>query len=110
MEMQQGYSYHIKDKFFDRIQDKYLMSNKENGNYRPHFYAKQDKKNQALNWRIPISLQVEKYKVIIEKKKESTENLREVLALHNRGINLIYTDIEKIKIIMEQELENTECQ
>ena len=39
MEIRQGYSYHIKDEFFDRVQDRYLMSNKENGNYRPHFYA-----------------------------------------------------------------------
>lgn len=38
MEVTQGYSYHIKDEFFDMIQDKYLMSNKENGNYRPHFW------------------------------------------------------------------------
>lgn len=45
MEIRQGYSYHIKDEFFDMVQDKYLMSNKENGNYRPHFYAIQDKKN-----------------------------------------------------------------
>ena len=31
-----------------------------------------------------------------------TENLREVLALHNRGIHLIFTDIDKIRDIMEQ--------
>ena len=36
MEIRQGYSYHIKDEFFDKVQDKYLMSNKENGNYCPH--------------------------------------------------------------------------
>lgn len=48
MEIRQGYSYYIKDEFFDRVQDKYLMSTKENENYRPHFYAIQDKKNQAL--------------------------------------------------------------
>lgn len=158
MEVQQGYSYHIKDAFFDMVQDKYLMSNKENGNYRPHFYAIQDKKNQALYWMIPISSQVDKYKSIIEKKKRKygkcntivigkfagkenafliqntfpviakfldhiytienkpvtvhkelnrvlVENLREVLALYNRGINLIYTDVAKIKAAMEQELE-----
>lgn len=69
MEIRQGYSYHIKDEFFDRVQDKYLMSNKENENYRPHFYAIQDKKNQVLYWMIPISSQVEKYKSIIKKKK-----------------------------------------
>ena len=34
MEIRQGYSYHIKDEFFDLVQDKYLMSNKEQENYR----------------------------------------------------------------------------
>lgn len=162
MEIRQGYSYHIKDEFFDKVQDKYLMSNKENGSYRPHFYAIQDKKNQSLYWMIPISSQVEKYKVIAEKKKRKygkcntiiigkfvgkenafliqnafpiiaeffdhihtvenkpvtvhnelnrmlSENLGEVLALYNRGIHLIFTDIDKIRTIMEQELENIGC-
>lgn len=68
MEIKQGYSYHIKDEFFDMVQDKYLMSNKEKENYRPHFLAIQDSKNDKLYWMIPISSQVEKYKSIIEKK------------------------------------------
>ncbi len=68
MEVTQGYSYHIKDEFFDMIQDKYLMSNKENGSYRPHFLTIQDNKNKELYWMIPISSQVDKYKVIIDKK------------------------------------------
>lgn len=133
------------------------MSNKENGNYRPHFYAIQDKKNPALYWMIPISSQAEKYKGIVEKKKKKygrcntivigkfagkenafliqntfpviekyfdhihtienkpvtvhselnrilTENLREVLAMYNRGIKLTYTDIARIKEVMEKEL------
>lgn len=149
----------MKQDFFDLVQDKYLMSNKENENYRPHFYAIQDKKNPALYWMIPISSQTEKYKKIVEKKikkygkcntiiigkfagKENafliqnsfpviakyfdhihtienkpvtvhdelnrilTENLREVLAMYNRGIKLIYTDIAKIKTAMEKELKN----
>lgn len=70
MEIRQGYSYHIKDEFFDMVQDRYLMSNKENGNYRPHFYAIQDKKNQSFYWMIPISSQVEKYKVIHRKEEK----------------------------------------
>lgn len=70
MKIQQGYSYHIKNEFFDLVQDKYLMSNKENGNYRPHYYAIQDKKNAELYWMIPISSQVEKYKKIAEEKKK----------------------------------------
>lgn len=68
MEVKQGYSYHIKNEFFDLVQDKYLMSNKEDGNYRPHFLAIQDNKNEELYWMIPISSQVGKYKKIIEKK------------------------------------------
>ena len=68
MDVTQGYSYHIKDEFFDEIQDKYLMSNKENGNYCPHFLAIRDSKNRELYWMIPISSQVDKYKIIIEKK------------------------------------------
>ena len=70
MEIRQGYSYHIKDEFFDLVQDKYLMSNKEQGNYRPHYYAIQDKKNPKLYWMIPISSQAEKYKGIVDKKKK----------------------------------------
>ena len=46
------------------------MSNKENGNYRPHYYAIQDKKNAELYWMIPISSQAEKYKKIAEEKKK----------------------------------------
>ena len=45
------------------------MSNKEQGNYRPHYYAIQDKKNPKLYWMIPISSQAEKYKGIVDKKK-----------------------------------------
>lgn len=70
MEIRQGYSYHSKDEFFELVQDKYLMSNKEQGNYRPHYYAIQDKKNLELYWMIPISSQAEKYKGIIENKKK----------------------------------------
>ena len=141
------------------VQDKYLMSNKEQGNYWPHYYAIRDKKNLDLYWMIPISSQAEKYKKIIENKKKRygkcntiviglfagkenafliqnafpviqkyfdhvhtiqqkpitvhkkldkllVENLNEVLAMHNRGIKLIFTDIDAIRNIMEQELQD----
>ena len=123
MEIQQGYSYHIKDEFFDLVQDKYLMSNKEQGNYRPHYYAIQDRKNPKLYWMIPISSQAEKYKGIVEKyfdhvhtiqeqpvtihkklDKVLVEILNEVLAMYNRGIKLTFTDIKAIRNIMEEEL------
>lgn len=159
MEIKQGYAYHIKDEFFDMIQDKYLMGNKENGNYRPHFLAIQDNKNEKMYWMVPISSQVGKYKGIIEKKikrygkcntiiigkfagkdnafliqnafpiikkyldhvhmienkpvaihsklnRKLTVSLREVLAMHKRGIRLIFPDIEYIQRKMEEELRN----
>lgn len=67
MEIRQGYSYHIKDIFFELIKDAKLMENKENDNYRPHYYAVKDLNNNML-WMIPISSQVEKYQKIINKK------------------------------------------
>lgn len=33
------------------------------------------------------------------------KNLNEVLAMYNRGIKLVFTDINAIKSIMEKELE-----
>lgn len=157
MEIKQGYSYHIKDEFFDLVQDKYLMSNKEDGNYRPHFLAIQDNKNEEMYWMIPVSSQVNKYKMIVDKKiekyekcntivigkfagrnnafliqnafpvikkyfdhihtienkpiaihsklnRELTVHLREVLAMHRRGIHLFFSDIDHIQRKMEEQL------
>lgn len=36
---QEGYVYHIKDEYFEKVQDSRLMQNKENGTYRPTFYC-----------------------------------------------------------------------
>ena len=68
MNVKQGYSYHIKDSFFSDVLDSALMSNKENGNYRPHYYAIEDLNNTDVFWMIPISSKVSKYKKIIESK------------------------------------------
>lgn len=67
MEIKAGYSYHIKDTFFDLIEDKYLMSNKDVG-YRPHFLAIEDQKIVGMYWMIPVSSQVMKYENILENK------------------------------------------
>lgn len=42
MEIKEGYAYHIKDSYFDRMQDDKLMKNKEAGNYRPTLYCMKD--------------------------------------------------------------------
>lgn len=66
-------------------QDKYLMSNREQGNYRPHYYAIQEQ---------PVTIHKKLDKLLVE-------NLNEVLAMHNRGIKLTFTDITAIRTIME---------
>ena len=66
--MPQGHIYHIKNEFFELVNDKKLMANKENDHYRPHFFAVQDRKNSEIFWMIPMSSRVEKYRTIVESK------------------------------------------
>lgn len=60
-----GYVYHIKDDFFDKINDKGLMINHENGKARPTYFTIKDR---DFLWFIPLSSKVFKYKLIIERK------------------------------------------
>ena len=68
MEIKLGYSYHLKDEFFLLVIDRYLMKNKENGAYRPHYYAVKDLSNENIHWMIPISSRFEKYEKIVDRK------------------------------------------
>lgn len=65
MKVQTGYIYHIKDEFFDKINDKGLMINHENGHSRPTYFTIKD--NDIL-WFIPLSSKISKYQSIIDKK------------------------------------------
>lgn len=67
MEVKTGYLYHIKDKYFDIVDDDSLMQNHEKGKKRPTYFTIKD--NNIL-WFIPISSKVDKYKNIIKKKIE----------------------------------------
>ena len=64
MKAQTGYLYHIKDEFFDTINNKGLMINHENGHSRPSYLAIKD---EDILWFIPLSTKIEKYKTIIDK-------------------------------------------
>ena len=65
MEIKTGYIYHIKDDFFDKINDKGLMINHENGKTRPTYFTIKDR---DILWFIPLSSKVTKYQGIIDKK------------------------------------------
>ncbi len=65
MEIKTGYIYHIKDDFFDKINDKGLMINHENGKARPTYFTI---KGKEVLWFIPLSSKIAKYQPIIDKK------------------------------------------
>ena len=67
MEIKTGYLYHIKDEYFDVVNDENLMQNHEKGKKRPTYFTIKDKN---ILWFIPISSKVDKYKKVINKKRE----------------------------------------
>lgn len=76
MQVQTGYLYHIKDEFFDRINNKGLMINHENGHSRPSYLAIKD---ENILWFIPLSTKIDKYKSIIEKKEKKYGSCKTIL-------------------------------
>ena len=65
MKVKTGYIYHIKDEFFDVVDDESLMTNHERGKKRPTYFTIKDK---DILWFIPLSSKVNKYKKIINNK------------------------------------------
>jgi len=65
MKIKTGYIYHIKDEFFDVVDDDNLMTNHERGKKRPTYFTIKDK---DILWFIPLSSKVDKYQKIVDKK------------------------------------------
>ena len=65
MEIKTGYLYHIKDDFFDIVNDENLMTNHERGRKRPTYFTIRDK---DILWFIPLSSKVDKYRKVIDNK------------------------------------------
>ncbi len=154
MKVKTGYLYHIKDSFFDIVNDDNLMTNHERGKKRPTYFTIKD--GETL-WFIPISSKVGKYNKIIDDKirkcgfcdailirkilnedcaillqnafptsekyiahvhtvncvpakvgsilkDEILSKFNNLLKLHDRGIDLFFSDIDKIKKMMLEEL------
>lgn len=76
MQVQTGYIYHIKDEFFDVVNDKELMINHENGKTRSTYFTIRD--NDIL-WFIPLSSNVQKYQPIIDKKIKKYGSCKSIL-------------------------------
>lgn len=65
MQIKTGYLYHIKDEYFNKINDENVMQNHEKGKKRPTYFTIKDGK---ILWFIPISSKVDKYKNIVNNK------------------------------------------
>ena len=76
MQIRTGYIYHIKDEFFDKINDKGLIINHENGKSRPTYFTIKDKE---ILWFIPLSSKVDKYQKIMEKKIIKYGNCKSIM-------------------------------
>ncbi|MBR3720401.1 MAG: hypothetical protein IKN09_01505 [Clostridia bacterium] len=87
MEVKEGYVYHIKSEFFDLAKDDMLMKNHEGKATRPHYFCLKNEEDGII-WMIPMSSKVQKYKIFILKEK---------------GINLIFPDVDRIKRVLLEE-------
>ena len=67
MLISEGFFYHISDSFFSEVNEPTLMSNYENGGYRPHYLAVRDSENTEIFWMIPVSSQYAKFSALYEK-------------------------------------------
>lgn len=67
MKVQTGYLYHIKNEFFDIVDDDSLMTNHERGKKRPTYFTIKD---EEILWFIPLSSKIDKYKKLVKKKEE----------------------------------------
>ena len=59
MKIETGYIYHIKDDYFDFVNDKTLMVNHENGKSRPSYFTIKD---GDILWFIPLSTKLKNIK------------------------------------------------
>ncbi len=86
MKVETGYIYHIKDEFFDKINDKGLMINHENGHARPTYFTIKDKN---ILWFIPLSSKIEKYQFIVDKKLKKYGSCKSILIREIAGKKVV---------------------
>ncbi len=84
MKVQTGYLYHIKDEFFEHLNDMGLMLNHEHGKARPTYFVIKDK---DLLWFIPLSSKVNKYKNIINKKIKKYGKCKSIMIRKITGVD-----------------------
>lgn len=87
---QEGYVYHIKDEYFEKVHDSRLMQNKENGTYRPTFYCLRDKKTSLL-WMVPLSTRVEKFRRFMINRYKNMADASLLFLVNLMGVKLHFS-------------------
>ena len=93
MDIEQGSLYFLADDFFDTVNDPYLKINYEQ-TQRPHYFAFKET-GTSLFWLVPCSSRVEKYKNIIQKRREqkkSTYGLK-IIKIQGNENALLFQDM-----------------
>ena len=83
MEVKTGYLYHIKDEFFDIVNDEGLMTNHERGKKRPTYFTIKD---GDILWFIPLSSKVDKYQKIVDRKVKKYGHCNSILIRNIKGV------------------------
>ncbi len=84
MEIKQGYVYHIKESYFEFVNDEKLMKNHEGNSTRPNYFCLQMNDDKVM-WFIPMSSKIEKYKTIIENKISKYKKCDTIVIGNYRG-------------------------
>lgn len=84
MEIKEGYVYHIKNDYFEFVDDKKLMKNHEGNSTRPNYFCIKIEKSEIM-WFIPMSSKIEKYKKIVDEKVNKYKRCDTIVIGNYRG-------------------------
>lgn len=87
MEIKEGYVYHIKNDYFEKVRDDKLMINHDGNSTRPNYFCIKIDNNSELMWFIPMSSKIEKYKKIVEQKIKKYKKCDTIVIGNYRGRN-----------------------
>lgn len=84
MIIEEGYVYHVKNEYFEFVNDEKLMRNHEGDATRPNYFCLK-MKDEEIMWFIPMSSKIEKYSKIIENKVKKYKKCDTIIIGNYRG-------------------------
>ena len=84
MIIEEGYVYHVKNEYFEFVNDEKLMRNHEEDATRPNYFCLK-MEDEEIMWFIPMSSKIEKYSKIIENKVKKYKKCDTIIIGNYRG-------------------------